>query len=190
MFNKIVVQTEAKEILDEMGIDVYPYKENYFVADSIESVASLTLKAVKAGAQIFNLMNAEDVLVRNGKVTGVVVNWSSVESARLHVDPIAVKAKYVVDATGHTAAVASVLQSKQRIKLKTKTGSILGEQSMWAEVGEKTIVDNTKLIYPGLYATGMAANAIFGGPRMGPIFGGMLLSGRKVASLISNKLKE
>jgi thiamine thiazole synthase len=30
----------------------------------------------------------------------------------------------------------------------------------------------------------MSANAAFGGPRMGPIFGGMLLSGRKVAELI------
>jgi thiamine thiazole synthase len=30
----------------------------------------------------------------------------------------------------------------------------------------------------------MSANAAFGGPRMGPIFGGMLLSGRRVAELI------
>jgi thiamine thiazole synthase len=36
----------------------------------------------------------------------------------------------------------------------------------------------------------MAANAVFGSPRMGPIFGGMLLSGREVASKISKILKE
>jgi ribulose 1,5-bisphosphate synthetase/thiazole synthase len=29
---------------------------------------------------------------------------------------------------------------------------------------------------------------VFGGPRMGPIFGGMLLSGRKVAELIMKKI--
>jgi thiamine thiazole synthase len=33
----------------------------------------------------------------------------------------------------------------------------------------------------------MSANAAFGGPRMGPIFGGMLLSGRKVAEQILAK---
>jgi ribulose 1,5-bisphosphate synthetase/thiazole synthase len=33
----------------------------------------------------------------------------------------------------------------------------------------------------------MAANASFGGPRMGPIFGGMLISGKKVAETIIGK---
>jgi ribulose 1,5-bisphosphate synthetase/thiazole synthase len=34
----------------------------------------------------------------------------------------------------------------------------------------------------------MAANATFGGPRMGPIFGGMLLSGKKVADMLLHAL--
>jgi ribulose 1,5-bisphosphate synthetase/thiazole synthase len=36
----------------------------------------------------------------------------------------------------------------------------------------------------------MAANAVFGGPRMGAIFGGMLLSGRKAAKLAMDLLKK
>jgi len=36
---------------------------------------------------------------------------------------------------------------------------------------------------------GMSANATFGSYRMGPIFGGMLLSGKKVAELIAKKIK-
>jgi ribulose 1,5-bisphosphate synthetase/thiazole synthase len=50
------------------------------------------------------------------------------------------------------------------------------------------VVSNSKEIYPGVWAAGMAANAVFGAPRMGPIFGGMLLSGRKCALEIGKRL--
>jgi len=59
---------------------------------------------------------------------------------------------------------------------------------MWAEVGEETIVDNSREVSPGLYTCGMCSNAVFGGPRMGPIFGGMLLSGEKVAKDLLKRL--
>lgn len=36
----------------------------------------------------------------------------------------------------------------------------------------------------------IAANVVFGGPRMGPIFGGMLFLGQKVAQQISKKLRQ
>jgi thiamine thiazole synthase len=59
---------------------------------------------------------------------------------------------------------------------------------MWSERAESLTLENTREVYPGLYVAGMAANATFGGPRMGPIFGGMLLSGEKVAVEIGKKL--
>jgi thiamine thiazole synthase len=59
---------------------------------------------------------------------------------------------------------------------------------MWAEVGEKDIVENTREVYPGLIVAGMAANAVFGSPRMGAIFGGMLLSGKRAAEVTSQLL--
>jgi thiamine thiazole synthase len=61
---------------------------------------------------------------------------------------------------------------------------------MWADRAEKLTLDNTVEVYPGLWVTGMAANATFGGPRMGPIFGGMFLSGVKVAEQVSASLGE
>jgi thiamine thiazole synthase len=60
---------------------------------------------------------------------------------------------------------------------------------MWVESGEASTVENTKMLYPGLFASGMAANNISGGFRMGPIFGGMFLSGKKVAKAILDDLK-
>ncbi|RPI55829.1 MAG: ribose 1,5-bisphosphate isomerase, partial [Deltaproteobacteria bacterium] len=70
----------------------------------------------------------------------------------------------------------------------TDTGKIMGERSMWAEVAENTTLENTKEAFPGVFVTGMAANATFGSFRMGPIFGGMLLSGERVAELIDERL--
>ncbi len=188
MFNSIVVCSEGKKILDEFGIRNKEYKKGYYVADAIEAVTTLASKAVKARAQVFNLMSIEDVEMRQNRVTGFVLNWSSVELANLHVDPMTVRAKFIVDATGHDCEVASIIQRKLGTRLKTRTGGIVGEEPMWADVGEKAIVKNTKEFYPGAYVAGMAANAVFGGPRMGPIFGGMLLSGKKVAQSIIKRL--
>jgi thiamine thiazole synthase len=181
MFNEIVVQQKAKRILDGFGIKTRLYEKGYYLADAIESVSTLCSQTVKAGVKIFNLLSAEDVMVRKNRIFGLVLNWTAVEMGNLHVDPITMKAHFVVDATGHAAEVARIAERKSGIKLRTKSGKILGEQSMWAEVAEDTIVKNSKEVCPGLYVCGMCANAVFGGPRMGPIFGGMLLSGEKVA---------
>ena len=53
---------------------------------------------------------------------------------------------------------------------------------------EKTVVENSKEIYKNVYVVGMAANAAFGAHRMGPIFGGMIMSGKKLANDIIKKL--
>ena len=60
---------------------------------------------------------------------------------------------------------------------------------MWADVGEKALVENTIEVYPGLIVAGMAANAVLGSPRMGPIFGGMLISGKQAAKVALDLLK-
>lgn len=188
MFNEIVVQEQAKIILDEFGVKSRKYEKGYYLADSIDAVSTICSKSVHAGLKIFNLISVEDVMARHKRVCGLVLNWSAVEIANLHVDPITMRAKFVVDATGHPAEVARIIERKSGIRLKTKTGKMMGEQSMWAQVGEETIVKNSREICPGLYACGMCANAVFGGPRMGPVFGGMLLAGRKVARELSQRL--
>jgi thiamine thiazole synthase len=64
MFNKIVVQEEGKRILDEMGIRSQEYEEGYYLADSIESVSTICSKACQAGLKVFNLMEIEDVMIK------------------------------------------------------------------------------------------------------------------------------
>jgi thiamine thiazole synthase len=188
MFNEIVVQERAKKILDEFGVRTKIYEPGYYLADSIETVSTICSKAVKAGLKIFNLLSAEDVMIRKNRIAGLVLNWTAVEIANLHVDPITMRARFVVDATGHAAEVVRIAERKSGLRLKTKTGKLIGEQSMWAEAGEEAIVKNSKEVAPGLYTCGMCANAVFGGPRMGPIFGGMLLSGEKVARQLLRRL--
>ncbi len=190
MFNRIVVQDEGKEILDEFGIQYEKYKSGYYVAHSLEATACLVDKALKAGLKIFNLITIEDVIIHKDVVSGVVINWSSVEMAKLHIDPLSFRCKTVIDATGHPCEIAHIVERKSGGKLLTPDGKISGEHSMWAEIAEKLTLENTREVYPNLYVCGMAANAVFGGPRMGPIFGGMLLSGKKVAEIVKKKLSQ
>ncbi len=189
MFNKIVVQEDARPILQEFGINFRECRKGYYVSDAIETVSTLTSKAVKSGAKIFNLISVEDVMLQEEEVTGLVLNWSAVQMAKLPIDPLTIRAKFVVDSTGHPAEIANIIVRKVGKKLFTKTGDFSGEKPMWADVAEKAIIGNSREIYPGLYVAGMAANAVFGAPRMGPIFGGMLLSGKKVAELLLARLK-
>jgi len=185
----IVIQEEGLEIIKEFGISYEKsMEEGYYTSDSLESISKLTGGAIDAGVKVINLTTVEDVMVQDNKVSGVVINRTPILMASLHVDPISVKAKYVIDATGHDADVVKALIKRKKIKLNTPSGGIEGEGPMWAEAGEKSILDNTKEVFPNLYVTGMAANAVYGAPRMGPIFGGMLLSGKKVAQLIKERL--
>lgn len=184
MFNTIVVQEEAKEILDEFEIRTEEYEKGYYIADSVEASSGLCFKAIQAGVKIFNLISIEDVMIRdNDRVSGLVLNWSAVMLAGLHVDPLSIRSRVVIDATGHACEICHVVVNKCGGKLMTKGGRVVGEKSMWAEVAESKIKENTKEIYPGLVVAGMAANAVCGTPRMGPIFGGMLLSGRQAAEV-------
>jgi len=98
------------------------------------------------------------------------------------VDPLTLACRYAIDATGHEAIVARLIAKKtDRVVVK-------GEGFMWAEKAESMIIRHTREIFPGLVVTGMAANAVSGEHRMGPVFGGMLLSGEYAASLVIREL--
>lgn len=188
MFSEIVVQKEAVALMSELGVRLVEQKPGYFLLDPLETLGALLVRASRAGVKIFNLVSAEDVVLIEEKVCGLVINWSAVDMAKLHVDPLTVSARAVVDATGHAAEIVNRLVKKAKVRLNTPSGEFEGEGPMWADLAERLVLENTREVYPGLWVTGMAANAVAGAPRMGPIFGGMFLSGQKVADEIINKL--
>jgi thiamine thiazole synthase len=184
MFPRIVVQEEARRLLDRFSIKSTLFKDGYYVAKSVEAVSKLTAAACDAGAEFFNLTSVEDVMIKADKrISGLVINWTAVEMGKLHVDPLVMGCKYTVDATGHDSVVARLVEKKGG-DLKVK-----GESFMWADRAESRILQHTKEIYPGLVVAGMAANAIAGESRMGAVFGGMLLSGEHAANLVIKSLK-
>ncbi|MEM2971397.1 MAG: sulfide-dependent adenosine diphosphate thiazole synthase [Candidatus Bathyarchaeia archaeon] len=185
--HKIVVQAPADKILREVGCKLEPLEDSLFIVDTADMMAKLACGAINAGAKIILGVTVDDVIYREQptRIVGVVVQWTSVVMAGLHVDPLAVKAKAVVDCTGHDAEVLAVALKK----IPELGIAIKGEKSMWTSKAEELTVKNTREVCPGLFAAGMAVAAIDQTPRMGPIFGGMLLSGVKVAQLVTEKLK-
>ena len=187
LMNTVVTQPEAERLLVEFGVRYEVNADGLLVTQSVELGSALILKAVQAGVVILNAVTVEDVMVSGEQVTGLVANFTPVDATRMHVDPLSFRARAVLDGTGHDAVVAGLLV-KHGFQLRTASGGIEGEGAMWADKGEEAVVTYTREIFPGAYVSGMAACSVFGGPRMGPIFGGMLLSGEKVAELIIKAL--
>ncbi|HDM66779.1 MAG TPA: thiazole biosynthesis protein [Thermoplasmatales archaeon] len=104
MYPVIVVQEEAKHLLEECGVNLREEEESYWSANAIESVVKLGSAAIDAGAKIFNGISVEDVLLdERNRVNGFVINWSAVDLAGLHVDPMSIRATFCIDATGQPA---------------------------------------------------------------------------------------
>ena len=179
-----IVTFEDNDILNEIGVTTNKTGKLY-TADAIEFATALAYKARKVGAVIFNLLEAEDIVLKDETVKGIVVNSASARAIRLHVDPFCICGKYVIDATGHPAELVGMLKKRKPDLFPRE----LQEYFMNVEASEAGVVERTGEVFPGLFVAGMAVCDVYNLPRMGPIFGGMLKSGKKVAELIINKLK-
>jgi thiamine thiazole synthase len=178
-----VISVEDSDILNEIGVSTEK-RGDLYVADAIEFATALAYRAKTTGAAIFNLTEAEDIILKKDKVEGVVVNSTAIKMASLHVDPFCISCRCLIDATGHPAEIVAMLK-RRKPELYPKE---LGEGFMDVETSEAGVVKKTGEVYPGLYVAGMSVCAVFNLPRMGPIFGGMLKSGKKVAELIDEKI--
>jgi thiamine thiazole synthase len=155
------------------------------IADGPHACSKLIAAACDAGAKFANMTMFDDVVLREGnRVSGVVINWTPVSALPREitcVDPVAIESKLVIDASGHDACVIRKLEERGVIKVP-------GFGAMWVERSEDLIVEHTGEASPGLIVTGMAVSTTYGLPRMGPTFGGMLLSGKRAAEVALEKL--
>ncbi len=187
LFHKLVIQEPADIILKDMGCRIKTIGEGLYITDTVEMIAKMASASINAGAKMILGVVVTDLIYRGSPpntVNGVVIQWMPVVASKVHVDPMGIKAKAVIDCTGHEAEVLSIA-SKKLPELKI---SVPGEKSMWVSQAERLTVKNTREVCPGLFVAGMAVAALHQTPRMGPIFGGMLLSGAKVAKLIIKKI--
>ena len=186
LMSKAVFRAPSQEILDDLGVPYTEASDGLFVADAPHACAKLIGAACDAGVKIQNMTSVEDVVVRDdNRVTGLVINWTPVQALPRQitcVDPVAIEAKVVVDATGHDAAVVGMLAGRGLAEVK-------GCGPMWVERSEDDVVRHTGLVHPGIVAVGMSVSAVFGLPRMGPSFGAMLVSGVRGAEIILDLLK-
>jgi len=187
LLHKVVVDERGLPVLRDFGVR---YKESsirgLYTVDAAELIAKLASGALEAGAKIILGLTVEDLVVRYNpfRVQGVVVEWSAIPLSGLHVDPLFIESKAVVDATGHDAEVLRILERKN-----PEAGvKVPGEKSAYSEKADSDVVEYTGRVVPGLYVAGMAAAALHGLNRMGPLFTGMLLSGRRVAEVIARDL--
>ncbi len=186
LMNKLTVRSPAESVLDEIGVPYIEAQEGLVVADGPHACSKLIAAACDAGVKIINMTKFDDVVIREGRVGGAVINWTPVGAlprAITCVDPVAIESKLIIDATGHDAVVLKSMEDRGMIKTE-------GFDAMWVSKSEDALVEKTGEVYPGVLVCGMAAATMYGLPRMGPTFGGMLLSGKKVAEVAMELLKK
>jgi len=185
LMNKVTFRSPAELILKELAIPYKEYLKGLFVADGPHACSKLIAAACQAGVKVINLTMLDDLVLKDNRVAGAVVNWTPVRALPREIsclDPVALEGEIIIDATGHDAAAVRKLAERGLMKIP-------GCGPMNLEFSEDLVVEHTKEIYPGLIVCGMSVATTFGLPRMGPTFGAMLFSGKKAAEIALEKIK-
>jgi thiamine thiazole synthase len=186
MMNPVTVRAPAQKIWDELGVPYRKIREGLYATWGPHACSKLIAATCDAGVRFLQLTKFDDLVLKNKRVSGVVINWMPVSALPRNitcVDPVALESKIVIDASGHDSVAVKRLMDRGYVKWR-------GMDPLWVEGSEDEVVNRTGEVFPGLIATGMSVTETHGLPRMGPTFGSMLLSGKKAAEIAIGKLKE
>ena len=186
MMNPVTVREPAQKVWDELGVPYKKVREGLYLTPGPHAVSKLIAGACDAGVKFLNLTKFDDLVLKNGRVAGIVVNWMPVSALPRNitcVDPVALEAKVIIDASGHDSVAVKRLVDRGLVEWK-------GMNPMYVDEGEEHVVHKTGEIFPGLVIAGMSVTETHGLARMGPTFGSMLFSGKKAAEVAAAKMKE
>ena len=186
MMNPVTVRSPAQMIWDELGVPYRKMGNGLYATWGPHACSTLIAATCDAGVRFLQLTKFDDLILKNGRVAGVVVNWMPVSALPRNVtcvDPVALESKIVIDASGHDSVAVRRLMDRGYVNWK-------GMDPMWVDGGEDEVVNKTGEVFPGLIAAGMSVTETFGLARMGPTFGSMLLSGIKAAEIAQSKIEE
>uniref|UniRef100_T1DFJ7 Thiazole biosynthetic enzyme n=1 Tax=Silene latifolia TaxID=37657 RepID=T1DFJ7_SILLA len=181
----MVVRKPAHLFLDELNIE-YDELDNYVVIKHAALFTSTIMSRLLArpNVKLFNAVAVEDLIVKSGRVSGVVTNWALVSmnhDTQSCMDPNVMEAKVVVSSCGHDGPFGAT--GVKRLLDIGLIKNVPGMSALDMNTAEDAIVRLTREVVPGMIVTGMEVAEIDGAPRMGPTFGAMMLSGQKAAHL-------
>jgi len=191
LFSAMVIRKPAQKLLDELEI-TYEEKEDYVVVPHAALFTSTILSKVlqRPNVKLFNATAVEDLIVRDGRVAGVVTNWAAVtlyaHDTQSCMDPNVLEAKVVVSCCGHDGPMGGA--GIKRLKEVGMVDSVPGMSALDMNKAEDSVVAGTSQLAPGIIFAGMEVAEGSGCPRMGPTFGAMLVSGQKAAALAQNEV--
>nr|XP_043619469.1 thiamine thiazole synthase, chloroplastic [Erigeron canadensis] len=190
LFSAMVVRKPAHHFLDELEIE-YDEQEDYVVIKHAALFTSTIMSKLlaKPNVKLFNAVAAEDLIIKGGRVGGVVTNWALVamnHDTQSCMDPNVMESKVVVSSCGHDGPMGAT--GVKRLRSVGMIESVPGMKALDMNTAEDEIVKMTREVVPGMIVTGMEVAEIDGSPRMGPTFGAMMISGQKAAHLALKSL--
>lgn len=168
LFSSMIVRKPADAFLDELEIP-YETTENHVVIKHAALFTSTVMsKLLRApNVKLFNATAIEDLIIKNGRVGGVVTNWTLVtlnHGTQSCMDPNVMEGKVLISACGHDGPMgASGVKRLQNIGM---VNHVPGMGCLDMAAAEDAIVNGTKEIVPGMIVCGMEVAELEGAPRM------------------------